>query len=325
MTGLATRWRSVLLASSLAASALTFARGAQVVGAASPPPPTAYTGEATQLTTSSATLKGSAYPSNQQTSYYFQYGQSASYEAQTPTTSAGSGTKSIPVTAPVTGLLAGTAYHYRLVATNASGTVSGHDRTFTTKKIPLTVSIPVTRAKVPYATPFTISGTLSGTGSANHTVVLQANPFPYLGGFKPVGSPQQTNAAGAFSFSVAGLTQTTQLRVATLDTPPTNSRVIVELVEVRSTLHVRSTARRGFVRLYGTVSPAQPGAVVRFQLLRPHGRVSNVGSVFLTGPGSRTSRFSKVVRIHGGGLYRAFVQVASGAQVSNHSRPILIG
>src|ERR1700683_86392 len=119
MRRLATLCSIGLLGSLAAAGGLEPASGASAAGA--PAPPTAYTGEATQLTTSSATLKGSVYPSNQETSYYFQYGQTSSYETQTPSTSVGGGTKSIQVTAPIVGLLAGTSYHYRLRATNDTG------------------------------------------------------------------------------------------------------------------------------------------------------------------------------------------------------------
>ena len=38
----------------------------------------------------------------------------------------------IPVSAPVSGLLPNTVYHYRLVTTNKSGTTNGEDRTFVT-------------------------------------------------------------------------------------------------------------------------------------------------------------------------------------------------
>ena len=51
-----------------------------------------------------------------------------------PPASAGSGTKSVAVTAALTGLAAGTTYHFRLVATNASGTTTGADRTFATTR-----------------------------------------------------------------------------------------------------------------------------------------------------------------------------------------------
>lgn len=51
-----------------------------------------------------------------------------------------------------------------------------------------------------FGTPFFVEGTLSGTGASSHEIVLQANPFPYLAGFKDVGNPEVANSAGDFSF-----------------------------------------------------------------------------------------------------------------------------
>lgn len=299
--------------------ALGFAQAADAASA-----PIATTGEAAELTTSSATLKGSVYQGNQPTSYYFQYGLTSAYVAQTAITP-GTGTQTIHVAVPVTGLSVGTIYHYRLVAVNATGTSEGADRTFTTKKIPLKLTVAANPSRGLFDSPFTVDGTLTGTGSADHAVVLQANPFPFLAGFKVVGNPELTSAGGSFSFSVPGLTQNTQLRVATLETPQVSSPIVVERVAVRVTLHLRPVGRHGYARLFGTVTPAEPVALVDFQLLAPGHRVARVGSTVISGAAGSFSRFSRVVRIRRAGLYRAYVQVASGAQLSNHSRAILIG
>lgn len=299
--------------------ALSLAQAADAASA-----PTASTGEAAELTTSSATLKGSVSQGNQPTSYYFQYGLTSAYVAQTAVTP-GAGTQTIHVAVSVAGLSVATTYHYRLVAVNATGTSVGVDRTFTTKKIPLKFTVAANPSRGLFDSPFTVDGTLTGTGSADHAVVLQANPFPYLGGFKVVGNPELTSAGGSFSFSVPGLTQNTQLRVATLETPQVSSPIVVERVAVRVTLHLRAVGRHGYARLFGTVTPAQPVALVDFQLLAPGHRMVRVGSTVITGAAGSFSRFSRVVRIRRAGLYRAYVQVASGAQLSNHSRAILIG
>lgn len=89
---------------------LLFSLEPQAAGAASAP--SAYTGEAVDLTSSSATLNGSIGPANEETSYYFEYGTSAAYGAQTPTTLAGAGTQAIHVSAPLTGLAAGVVGTY---------------------------------------------------------------------------------------------------------------------------------------------------------------------------------------------------------------------
>jgi hypothetical protein len=323
MRVLTCRWNAIARAAvpgSLLVFAVLTLSLAQAADAASAP--IASTGEAAELTTSSATLKGSVYQGNQPTSYYFQYGLTSAYVAQTAITP-GTGTQTIHVAALVTGLSVDTTYHYRLVAVNATGTSEGADHTFTTKKIPFKFTVAANPSRGLFDSPFTVDGTLSGTGSADHVVVLQANPF--LAGFKVVGNPELTSAGGSFAFSVPGLTQNTQLRVATLETPQVSSPIVVERVAVRVTLHLRPVGRHGYARLSGTVTPAEPVALVDFQLLAPGRRPATVGSTVITGAAGSFSRFSRVVRVRRAGLYRAYVQVASGAQVSNHSRAILIG
>jgi len=101
------------------------------------------------------------------------------------------------------------------------------------------------------------------------------------------------------------------------------SPVAVEGVAVRVTFHVHATRRHGFVRLYGTVMPAEPGALVGFQLLRP-GRSVNEGGTDVKALSASVSRFSRVVHVRHRGLYRALIQVRDGSHVSAYSPPILI-
>jgi len=88
-----------------------------------PAAPTASTGGS-----DGATAHGAVNPENQSTSWYFEYGPTSQYGAVTP-----AGTLPAPealhqVQAPLPGLVAGRLYHYRLVASNAAGTVEGEDR-----------------------------------------------------------------------------------------------------------------------------------------------------------------------------------------------------
>jgi hypothetical protein len=96
--------------------------------------PTVTTTAATAVTSTSATIGGTANPNGQGTSYYFQYGLTASYgsEAPIPSQSVGSGTSEQSVTQDLTGLSSITTYHYRVVATNPSGTSFGADVAVTT-------------------------------------------------------------------------------------------------------------------------------------------------------------------------------------------------
>jgi hypothetical protein len=184
----------------------------------------------------------------------------------------------IKVSQAVTGLQPGVTYHYRVIATGPGGsTVKGADRTFTTPKIPLSVQIAAVPNPVLFGDPFFVEGTLSGTGASTHEIVLQANRFPYLGGFKDVGNSEVASSAGGFSFPYVGLLENAQLRVVTVGSPVVASPVVLESVAVRVSFHVRRARRRGFVRLYGDVAPAEVGALVGFQLLAPGTSINEGG------------------------------------------------
>jgi hypothetical protein len=64
--------------------------------------------------------------------------------------------------------------------------------------------------------------------------------------------------------------------------------------------------------------------VVVFQkITRHHGFVS-VGTATVHSGTTTTGRFSRVIHVRVPSVYRALVQVVSGAQVSNFSRTVLI-
>ena len=90
---------------------------------------------ATEVSQQRASLNGVLDPEGQPATYYFEWGPTASYgnvTAAAPGVSAGSGTGSTPVSAPIDGLTSYTSYHYRLVATNGIGTAYGSDEIVTT-------------------------------------------------------------------------------------------------------------------------------------------------------------------------------------------------
>ena len=97
--------------------------------------PTVTTGSPNSVGTTSATVSGTVNPNGRATTYHFDYGASTNYGSTAPGSpypSAGSGTTAQSVSTNLTGLAASTAYHYRLEATNATGTTYGSDQTFTT-------------------------------------------------------------------------------------------------------------------------------------------------------------------------------------------------
>lgn len=310
-----------LLISIAAAGALALPAAAQAAVF-----PTVTTGNAHSVTFSGATLTGSVNPHGQATNYFFQYGTSTKYTNQTPLTPVGNGTHPVNVSEQITGLSAVTKYHFRLVAIGPGGanqTARGTDHTFTTSKIPLSIGMVAVPEPVVFGNPLLVEGTLSGTGNANRAVILQVKPFPFTGPFMNVGDAHLTDAAGGFVFPLLSLAQTAQLQVVTTGNPTVSSPVITEHVAALVSINVHRTQRHGFAKVTGTVTPPEVGTVVAFQKFTRHGFV-NVGTATVHSGTSTSGRFSRVLHVRTPGVYRAFVEVASGAQVANFSRTVLI-
>jgi hypothetical protein len=90
------------------------------------------------LAPTSATLMAEVNPNRWPTVYLFEWGRSTSYGSSTVISTAigGLGNVNLPVSAPVTGLAPATTYHFRVVATNFTGTTNGPDYTFSTPDAP---------------------------------------------------------------------------------------------------------------------------------------------------------------------------------------------
>ena len=96
--------------------------------------PAVTTEAASAITASEATLNGTINPEGVAgtTTYHFEWGLDTNYGNPTPETDTGGGSSDVPAAATITGLTPGTTYHYRLDGTNASGSSTGSDETFTT-------------------------------------------------------------------------------------------------------------------------------------------------------------------------------------------------
>jgi|GEM_PF-1020485 len=108
-----------------------------------PPPsgtPAVTTGAATGVQASSAGVQGTVNPNGAATTWHFEYGTTTAYGQQTADQVTGADTTPLPVSAALTGLTPGATYHYRLDGTNANGSGTGADATFTTLPDPPTVT-----------------------------------------------------------------------------------------------------------------------------------------------------------------------------------------
>ena len=103
--------------------------------------PTVVTDEASPVAERSATLQGTINPEGVASTYHFEYGTGPEYGKRVPAAaaadpSAGSGSAAVAVSAAVQGLEPNKSYHFRLVGSNASGSIAGADRVFTTVAAP---------------------------------------------------------------------------------------------------------------------------------------------------------------------------------------------
>lgn len=301
---------------------------AATVGIALAAAPGATTTAASDIASTTATVNGTVSANNTDTSYYFQYGTTTAYGSQTPTQGPVKGNADRRVSADLTGLAPATTYNYRIVATNADGTVNGANMTFTTAPayaIP-GITIAASKRTVTFGRPTTISGTLTGAPNAGVAVTLEENPHPYTGGFKPTGLTATTDASGNYSVIVSPA-KSTRYRVTARDKKDkvTSTEAAVR-VRVKVTLRLSDrTPRIGQrVRFSGFVLPGHDGKVVRIQRRTAAGRWRTIATKTLVAAkpvGATTrSKYAKRLRIRKNGTYRARVAPGDGDHIAGNSR-----
>jgi phosphodiesterase/alkaline phosphatase D-like protein len=129
------------------------------------PPPTVVTLAATAVTGTTATLNGTVNANNVLSTVSFEYGLTAAYGtivSGVPATV--SGNVVTAVNAPLTGLLPGNTYHFRVTATNSNGTSNGNDLTFNTPALaPTVITYAATAINTTIAT---LNGLVTANGSS---------------------------------------------------------------------------------------------------------------------------------------------------------------
>ena len=285
--------------------------------------PKVATGGSGSVTYQSAVLAGTVNPGGASTEVYFQYGTTNKYGLQSAPSALAAGAKAVPVSIPIAGLAAGTIYHYRIVATNATATALGADRTLVTAKIPLSLAITAAPNPIEFGAPVTIEGALSGTGNANAAVQLQYSPFPYTTGFLNVGNPELTLPNGSFVFNVLGVALNTEYRVVSGSVASVNVPVAVSVSVSLNTL-ATGTHRRPTVRFSGTIAPAEPSARIAFERLVGTSWKVVGGTVARVSVTNGVVSFAKTLRIYHGGFFRALVLPVEGAHVSGYSQTAVV-
>lgn len=281
-----------------------FAASLLITASAQAAVPAATTGNATALTQTSAKLHGTVKPNGQNTTWHFEIGPTTAYGAATGEQGpavAGSGTTA--VAADVGGLAPGTVYHYRIVATNASGVIPGKDRTFTTRPA---VSLNASKTTALFNQSVTLSGQVFGSAVAGITVTLQENPYPFSG-WNDV-STTTTDASGRYQF-IRQLKTNTAWRVVAGTKPAGTSSTAFTLEQDTVSLKASTTRpKRGRTVLFtGFSTPARIGSTVSIQRLGRHGWRTVLTAKLSSTPVPDFASYAVRLRHVVSGLYRASV------------------
>ncbi len=180
--------------------------------------PAVVTLSPTSVTCTGATLNGTVNPNGLATTYHFEWGTTIAYGNSTATVSAGSGSTVVSVNAPLSGLVAGTTYHYRLVAVNSDGSANGSDVTFA----PCTAAVITTTVSGITMTTAASGGNVTTDGGSPVTArgvcwATTANPT-IAGSHTTDGS-----GTGTFTSSITGLTSNTTYHVRAYATNATGT------------------------------------------------------------------------------------------------------
>lgn len=285
-----------------------------------PPAPVAVVRHATSVTQTSATLNGTVNPAGQTTSYVFEYGTTTAYGAQTPTASAGSGTKAVVVSAAIGALAANTTYHYRLAATSVNGMTFSHDSSFKTAALPAGVTLGAIPGTIAFGQLTSLGGRVLPPRPSHVTVTLQSAASP-AGPWIDTANTTATST-GAYSFARLAPSSNTFYRALADGATSATVRVAVHL-RVGIVVSRRHPPRGGLVRFHGHVGPRRSGADALIQRLGPHGRWHTIRRARLRGARGGLSFYSVRVRILRSGRYRVAVG-ADPNHESGHSRAVRI-
>ncbi len=266
--------------------------------------PSATTGAANSITQTTVKLHGAVKPNRQDTTWHFEYGPTKTYGTNTPEQGpVASGAGSTNVAVDLASLAPGTVYHYRLVATNASGAVGGKDRTFTTRP---SVALSTNKTTARFNEPVMLSGQVFGTAVAGITVTLQENAYPFAG-WGDIATTT-ADASGRYQF-IRPLRANTAWRVIAGTKPPgtSNTAFVLESDPIGLKASTLRPKRGRSVLFTGFSLPARVGSPVYIQRLGRRGWQTVLTAQLSPTPVPDTARYAVRLKRVVSGVYRAFV------------------
>jgi hypothetical protein len=169
-------------------------------------PPAVLTGGFSGITPYTAEIAGTVNPNGAATSECeFEYGTTSAYGSLAGCASnPGEGTSPVAVSASLSGLEAGTIYHYRLLATNVGGSKQGADQTFKTVATPPTLGpaevTAITQTAATITTPLNAQGLLTRwelqLGTSAGSLIYQASGSTSSSGAAPLAVSLQALSPG---------------------------------------------------------------------------------------------------------------------------------
>ncbi|MEH3054730.1 MAG: hypothetical protein PGN13_12120 [Patulibacter minatonensis] len=279
-----------------------------------PKAPVTTTQAASRITAAGAQLNARVSPQGQATTVRFDWGPTTAYGNTTATASAGSSRGTVSRGLTITSLAPGTTYHFRSVAQNASGSVVGKDRTFTTTRGLTSVSAALSMPVVAWEQSIAVSGSLAGAAPGKVSLELLRQDYPFNGAYRRIATTR-TNAAGSYAFRLSRVYEAVRVRVRVIGSTTVQSPELgvgSELL-VKLTVGVR---KRSTTRLRGTIFPVSgTGAKARLQRQSPSGTWRNVRTLRLSAKaGQRASFRASVKRIGRTAAYRVVVDPRDGGR-----------
>ncbi len=289
------------------------------------PPPSVATGAASSIAQSTATLNATVNPNGGEVSECrFEYGTSTSYGSSVACAALpGSGESPVAVSAPITGLVTSTTYHFRVVATSIGGTSRGSDGTFST--LPSAPTVTTGAASSVTQTAATLNATVNPNGGEVSECTFEYGTSTSYGSSVPCSTlPGDGDSAVAVSAPITGLSPNTTYffrivatgpggtsdgvdqAVATLPNPPTvgvATGAASSITETSATLNAIVNPNGGEVSEctfeYGTSTSY--GSSVPCAALPGDGESAVPVSAPVTGLAPNTTYFFRIVATNPGG------------------------